>query len=667
MTPVTEDALRNKIDKCQRLYQKNLAFFKERVKVIYEQVIENTEQPEIGFDSQTGRIQRLENGQNVYSEDALDHALHEVENFFEVIEERFYAPIASNLALNNLIKPEPFARAAKKYELALKQLNRQTLVPVNMDIVVFGVGIGYHIEMLCNKKAFNNITIIEKNVKNFKVSMFAIDWEQLITGLTDGASITLHIDRGAEHTELFETTLKNHCHRLFPSIGLTTVIYNHFPDASDYDDVKAIIEEYSAHIKVSSEMIGPEAQRLFNANENIKREYPCIDFDKSSFDNTKHTCIVGAGPSLDIYAETIKENREHLFLISAGSSLSSLLKLGIKPDLHFELEFQNLATDLLQHINENDILKEFDLVCTYEACPGFPPFFRNAYMFIPESSELQPVFGEKHTLRRGGITCTNGAVAFLSRISDQDIYLIGLDFAYTGGSHHSNTNISMEKELPDSLARIRDIAQQRRATVPLESTMGGQVYTSTGLNSARITMESLLKTIENQVYNCSHGAKILGSDFMSLDHFMDKTSRPKTADKIINSHLELANINKRSIFTRTKALTEKSIRTGRAILKHIRAFPDDPKQCNNQIKKLFAELAAVSKGDIGQYRNIMSVSRYPLIQLYIFTAYMPSEILKDITETWIEEYESYLDYLENIFNNANNNQDYLVTTDWVHK
>ncbi len=48
--------------------------------------------------------------------------------------------------------------------------------------------------------------------------------------------------------------------------------------------------------------------------------------------------LVGNGPSLDSHVNFIRQHQADSIIISCGTALSSLAKVGIKPDFHVEME-----------------------------------------------------------------------------------------------------------------------------------------------------------------------------------------------------------------------------------------------------------------------------------------------------------------------------------------
>mgnify|MGYP000564572843 FL=1 len=665
MTSQLEDAVINKLKIMEKKYKTNLDFFQERVPAIFKLINDDNSQPDFTVDPKTKEVHRMESSSPVYQCNPIEHAQNEVLNFEYSYENLSYPPTAIGITLTHLIKEKPFSKSANHYSEVINTYGRRKLKPAVKDIFIFGIGMGYHIEMLCNRQVYKNITIIDHNIKSLKTSMYCINWKNILTKLPKDCSITIHVQKKPEEKDKFQQELRGHCHRLFPTIGISSIIYNHFPDANQYDEDKKIVNEFAIFIKVSNELIGPDAQRLFNANENIKRGYNALDFDKSSIKGDKIIAIVGAGPSLDIYIDIIKENRDKFFIISAGSALSSLVKMEITPDMHFELEFQKLATTQLSYVNSQHDLSNIELICTYEANPGFPSLFKNAYMFIPESSELALEFSESNTLRSGGISCTNGATAVATRITNKDIYLFGLDFAHTNGEHHSKTNISMDENLPNELEIFHTAMKINRNHMTAKDTKGNIIHTSAALNAARITMESALSKVKSNMYNCSYGAEIKGAEFKSKNDLLEViNNKPKNPTIKFNKILD--EIDNKKMHRRTEDIIKTSIHTAHLLSKSVQSFNENPVENCYKIIHYFREIAKNYRGDIGKIRNVFSVSKAPLIQLFVICNYVPKKDQLESVKVWVNEYSEYINFLEDKFNKIITNNEYYIDEDWMH-
>jgi len=62
--------------------------------------------------------------------------------------------------------------------------------------------------------------------------------------------------------------------------------------------------------------------------------------------------ILGNGPSLDQGIELIKEVREQVLLISCGSTINTLSKLGVTPDIHVDIERMKQTVDKFSFLDK---------------------------------------------------------------------------------------------------------------------------------------------------------------------------------------------------------------------------------------------------------------------------------------------------------------------------
>jgi len=651
------------MNKLELTYNNNLNFFKEHIPSVYKEITENSQNPQITIDPNNGDIQLLSDENPIYSQGAVNFALKEVDKFLNKIKEFNYSPGKFSTQLRHLIKISAFKKTFKYYSENRKHTRPDTVT--RLDLMIFGVGLGYHVEMLINKRKYKQIVIVENDMRKFKASLYTIHWDRILSSLPDNNLISFVLNDKPDNRESFYKKMERQCYSMFPSISVSTTIYNHQPFKDDYKDIKPIISEFTSHMQVMYERIGPDAHRLMNANENSRLNHNLIDLVNSKIegDNFK-IAIVGAGPSLDIYSDELKNNRDKFFIISVGSGLSSMLDMGLTPNLHLELEYKRLAGELLEYLNTRHPLDEIELICTIEANPRFVKLFKNVRMFVPESSELADIFPSNLVLRHGGVNCANGAIAIASNLTKNDIYLFGIDLAFTGGEHHSKTNISNITNTDDLPGNLYLLGTGHTDMIPVISTQGETIYAKPTQNSSRIAMEQLLKVIGNKVYNCSHGTKIEGSEY--LDN--------KTLFLNFNKNAAINNIQ----FNEEKVSCSKVPihKTTLARLKIAFKVTDDiynglSKNIESnelQIHKIFLSFSAIGQNysrTMGLYRLIMSVNRTPLLQLYILLNYLPSSHLQETMKIWLKEYKEYKSFIENKLMHILNNENHYVSEEWT--
>ena len=123
-----------------------------------------------------------------------------------------------------------------------------------------------------------------------------------------------------------------------------------------------------------------ELNQLYNYCHN-KYYALTASFDQSKDKNPnikdKAVTIVGSGPSLAQSIEELKLYRKDLYLVAAGSSISTLLENQIVPDVLVILERSKLIYDsLLELQSKFSHLSEIPLICAANADPNIASIFK---------------------------------------------------------------------------------------------------------------------------------------------------------------------------------------------------------------------------------------------------------------------------------------------------
>ncbi len=655
--------------KIEKRYNKNLAFFKEHIPIVYKQLVSSEDTVSLTLDNKTKVLNKVVDGVTVYPGGAFECAQKEVADFINIKHRFNYKPLPSSLNVNNLIKQQPFLKTATLYANNFKTC-KQTQ-PVCCDVVVFGVGLGHHIEILCNKGLFHHITVIEKNINNLKESLYTINWYSTLKDLKKDRRITFVIndtlDDTLENRKEFNHKIKRQLFKLFPSVVSSTIIYNHNEDNESYEDEKNTVNEFKNISLIVYERIGPDGQRLLNTNENVRLEHKIVNLTQSRITDG-NIVITGAGPSLDLYKPILKKYRDKYFIISSGSSITTLLNYGITPDLHFELEFQNLATEHLKHLSKTHKLSDIELICSIEANPGILKLFKKCHLFLQETSDLSTYFTRDFILRLGGITCTNGATAFANRISNSTIHLVGVDFAYTNGHHHTKDNISNQRNLPPELEELETFGKiiPLNATVKDEDVFGNEIMTSPALSSAKQLMEILVFASTNNIINCSHGAKIPGTKYCSAIDFEENSKKlNRSTSKFIANEIMY---EKEKIHELTKKTFEVSFDVCNQITDIVNTYQtmNGEKTCIG-VQSLLHNIINATKHNAGQSRNVMSINRLPLLILYNLVNYSDDDSRSIIIKSWLDDYNSYVSYIKDKLFNYPFDGSYHVKEDWIQR
>jgi len=653
------------------LYERNIEFFKNNIPQVYETVCANTDTVKLVIDPATGRLEENPSDSSVYNGDALNFAIKEVNSFYESMEMRDYRPNPQLLVLSHLILKRPFIETANLY--AKDYLLTPAKRPAYKDLVIFGSGLGYHIEILCNRKDFSHYTVIEKDVEIFKRSLYTIDWHGVLTNLGIDRKITFLIYDPSRPEKEFLNSVQGHLTYLFPANSVSTLTYSHAYGKNEelYKKLKEKIFDYNIYARVAFERLGPDAQRLMNANENCKQKTPAIHLDQSKIENIDTPiAIVGAGPSLDIYIEILKKHQEKFIIVSCGSALASLMKAGVKPQYHFELEFLNIATDLISHTNNQFDLGDIELLCSYEGNPRYKEYFKETRVFVQATTEIVNYISLEYVLFYGGLTCTNGAAALMTRLCDNDIYFFGMDFAHTHGEHHAKDNITNETDLPDNLDEFELVSTELKKDTGLwtKDTKGNDVMTTPALNSARQLIEEMCGNSKNEYFNCSDGADIKHSEYISkedLDNKLKKIKQPAERIKFVTNVFDSEQIH-----TVTKNILQVSFDVCDQILDIAKTLHEYDKYeaCLRVVKlveSIKKETNIQSNSRYGQYRSIMSFNRQPLLLLFSIINYGSEEHIETLVEQWIKDYIAFVENARQELMPRFENKNFLVTEEWL--
>ncbi|GGY39450.1 hypothetical protein GCM10011297_10820 [Bacterioplanes sanyensis] len=652
-----ETALR----KAKAREQKNLQFFERQMPDVYRQLSTCELQPSLVIDPTTGRIGLPQSDSNVdlYGGRAPEYALEEVERFNQKVESQPYHNVNMPNYLPHLIQDRAFEPVISHLRQHRLKASEQRVS--NLDLVVFGVGLGYHIEILANQKKYRSITVVEQDITRLKASLYCIDWQDILTSLSNGYFLSIITKSpGEKGAQIYTHDLRVQCVELFPSLSSSTIRYTHTPDSDKYQAEKKLLEEYSSFVGIAYEKVGPDTQRILNSLENSRRGIKILNMEASKITDGKPIAIVGAGPSLDIYIDALKKHRDNLFIITAGSGLSSLLASGIRPDAHLELEYQVLAADLLQHINEQYNLSDITLLTTIEGAPGFVELFNNVYAFIPESSPIATLYSDENILREGGINCANGALAVAARLTKADIYLFGIDYAFTNNEHHSSGNISQHKNLPKKLSSLR--ASTARHNLRVQSTQGDIIGTKSALNAARLVMEESTKTINNNIYNCSHGAAIEGTTYTSTTDIESKILKPEETQKSIT--YTSAKYEDTLIFI--KSSFDNAFKISNALTEPLSNYSNKKEQIF-RIFRILREIKDLCKDSPSIKHCTMGINRLPLLLLYNCLNILNEEDAQKANNLWLTEYKKYTKKIQRKIYKLIDGEKHLATEEWTSK
>lgn len=398
------------------------------------------------------------------------------------------------------------------------------------SIIIFGIGIGYQLESLHEKHTFEHLFICEPNPDFFYASLFAIDWNAIFEQIEE-QDARLYLNIGDDGTNLFEDLISQF-HAIGPYILSNTYFYQSYYN-SLLNSAIAQLREMLQIVISMGEYFDHAYYGINHTKTAIAREYPLLNNAPRkrlcAEDRQVPIFLVGNGPSLDASIETLKEWQDKAIIVSCGTSLKPLYRNGIKPDFQAEIEQNRTTYDWSMLVNDSKYLKGIDLL----SCNGIHPdtcnLYRNTYISFKEGesstvSALTILDRQKHTVLDFAFpTVSNFAFNLFSEMGFENIYLIGIDLGFVDQNHHHSINSNYYKQ---DGSPLYDYAAHNNSSKVVAGNFRQTVYTKHEFDVARQVIEDTIRKCQGALttYNCSDGAKIVGTQPLLLDNILIVTS-----------------------------------------------------------------------------------------------------------------------------------------------
>ncbi len=442
-----------------------------------------------------GEVDVVINGVRFYGTDAKAYADRQIENYIvnPSILEGFPPEADEERTPTHLILFNKLNKSFQKkgYVAAYERLRIDSATSF-----VFGIGLGYHLYPVVAQTRCRDLVIVESEPVFIKLSMYFIDWGEILRTLKNRISIIVTKEPDAAFY-----MLRGHIHHKNPGVLQTMFHYSHY--RSEYLD--AIHKKFQEKSYVFFDGLGfydDEKVMTRNALLNMYMDTwrVCSDIQKPI---NASAVVVGAGPSLNNDLAWLKENQHKLFIFSGGSSLQTLLKNGIIPDFHAEIENIPLNYELLQPLVEGYDLSKTILICSSTMDTRSARLFERRMWFMREGVMASSLLASSlSTLSWQNPTVVNTAISSAVRLGFRNIFLIGADFGTRDPKFHHSKDTSYEthEDLKKVDFKFPDV-------VP--GNFGGSVYTNIHMMNGMNTLKNLMNEFRGvTAYNGSDGARI---------------------------------------------------------------------------------------------------------------------------------------------------------------
>lgn len=417
---------------------------------------------------------------------------------------------------------------------------QQTLPEQVNSLIIFGIVLGLHLELLLEQHEVNNLYLCEPNTDFFYASLYVTDWAGVLeTAEKSGRRIYLNI--GGTGQEYFADFAEQFYHSGAYAIADTYMMTSYYTPALAQavrmlrSQLRVILAlgEYFDHVRYGIAHTAHSVQvnhhflkNLTNLPVHAAQHIPVF--------------IIGNGPSLDDCIEYIREYRDKVVVISCGTALKALYQLGIKPDIHAEIEQNRSTYDWVTQVPDNDYLKSIKLLSVNGIHPDTAALFQDAYLVFKEGEASTVLF--QSTLKQAGFdaetlefaypTVSNLVVNFVLKTGFKHIYLFGVDLGYASVSQHHSKHSAYYKA---DGKELYDYKKVHGDSIPVPGNFQPVVYTKPEFDvSRRLIEEAIAGHLQKtDVYNCSNGARINGAMPLLPDNILLRDV-PAQPEKLID-------------------------------------------------------------------------------------------------------------------------------------
>lgn len=500
-------------------YTKNMLFFKESAPEVYDTFINYVpENLTIAFDEEDVVLVNKATGTKVYSKSPREFAVDQVDeflNFGNANIVKFFDPKVKKT--ENYHHNDMMDRFIDAYEDKPKPIYRPKNEDVIQQLFIAGVGTGYHIVELLKKQRVHNVVIFDDSLDALYLSFYFIDWLEVFSLAEGGVEIVIEDD---------ESGFFNRFGNYFSNVGNFFLskffVFQHYKRPL----LNEVLDNFTFKVKNVNSALGfydDERVGLAHTVANLEKGVPVskISLLQRGAKNDTPVVIVGNGPSLDDNVDFINRIKDRAVIISCGTTIGTLERLNIKPDIHVEQErplntYDWLASSTTESFREGVYF--YGLNTVYPDL--FDLFDQDKLGMCVKGNDAGLVYLTYSLLKGNTLamadsanpTVSNFGMSLCTLLGFHNLYLIGVDLGMKSLSeHHSKSSVYHEnKEIEKNTNSLFD----RLGSLEVEGKNGAKVWTNAIYDSSRKMLEGLIDKYNLNVKNLGDGAKIKGAEFV---------------------------------------------------------------------------------------------------------------------------------------------------------
>jgi len=441
----------------------------------------------------------------------------------------------------------------------------------NKNCILYGLGLTYHLAAILTKYPEIKIFIYEPEIDIFIEALKVISVETLFNHKN-----IVRIFVGKEDKTLSRFLEDLYYYAKFPIVLLDIPIYRTI-------DINYILKFVKAVDKINMQkiMITGFGERFgdityINSIRNIPKlmSTPSIKLLKGQFKGCT-ALIVGGGPSLQYDIEYIKENRDHLFIIAAGSSIQSLMHFGVTP--HMIVSMDPGAANANIFIKSNSKYNDIPLL--------YIPQIHHEIINIHSENNVFGYFSNdpiinyyidiynKDYLFEPTYSVTGTAIQAAIYMGADEIILAGQDLSFPGSQRYS-PGASHFKHAGQSKA-------ENELSEEVDNVVGGKNPTNLSMLKTKENIEELIQGYNNITFinTTSQGAVIKGSTYTPIREVLFQNNETKYDFEQIKDIIQNVSVQLNEDFSEVRAKTI-------GILKALDEYSRTSRRVLNKLDKL---------------------------------------------------------------------------------
>lgn len=302
------------------------------------------------------------------------------------------------------------------------------------DYVVWGLGLGYHVNALWNVDPGMSLTVVENDMDVIYHCLMAVDMSVCLVAERVKLIYDPQFTKMVEILDMVTENVILH----YPSL-------RHIPDARIREQMGMFFIRDSGKRNTTILFAG-------NSRENLRNYDGYVDELRGRFAG-KQVIIVAAGPSLDKNVEQLKNKPENTIILAVETVFRKLLNLGIEVDYMIVTDANDRVRWHISGLEQQQI----PMLYLSTACRYYSEHYAGRkYLICQEGYIPAEQFANEHgwNLYQTGGSVSTTALDVCIRLGCASIVFVGLDLAYTDNKAHADGTAAVGIDGVDEMQQV---------------------------------------------------------------------------------------------------------------------------------------------------------------------------------------------------------------------